>query len=479
MKKEEEMPVSLIMDEHEDALDCGVELLCQRPSRMLWIAVRDGRRVVYKGLPENMRGRIEETSALRKEYLLGLKVDNEGVVRYYGFEQHPMLGPVIVMEYVDGIGLNLFLNPNANNNLDTPDLPRRQKIALGIAMAISALHHAGVAHRDLKPDNILIRSKDDCPKIIDFSHGDSDDFVMYKKSLATDIYGAPEQQVPSEGGKASDIYSFGRILDMLLPEPRFKRLRESCKAAEAADRPDIDKVVRQLGVSSTSTRRRVIVALVALVIIIGGCGFLYSETGQKANSPLKDKELAAVGDESKAEESADINQSAEWRTDSETPVSQTSLSNPSGDEQSKQPLLNNPESGNGQSALSSTPPPPLEYPVPPAELIKEEKKLKESNAELYEFYCKSRDSFISYNNEFAKKLKNSNLTGAKYNEYKFTLESERDDEFHKIDQQFVSKIVDNTVAGKYSQELGQQAYRLLINVMCNDIVRVQKMLDQK
>ena len=74
MNKEEEMPVSLIMDEHEDALDCGVELLCQRPRRMLWIAVRDGRRVVYKGLPENMRGRIEETSALRKEYLLGLKV---------------------------------------------------------------------------------------------------------------------------------------------------------------------------------------------------------------------------------------------------------------------------------------------------------------------------------------------------------------------------------------------------------------------
>ena len=207
--------------------DGGVAGECLEPFKngtrnVLWITVREGRRFILKGLPEELRSHPEETARLRKEYSLGLRINHPGVVGVYGFEMHPTVGPVIVMEYVDGITLDEFLGKDKRLQLKM-----RVDVAHQIADALTYIHSLGVSHRDLKPDNILIIRRNEV-KIIDIGLGDSEDSVIYKQSIGTEQFGAPEQQSPSVGDSRADVYSFGKILEILLPEKKFRKLRAGC-----------------------------------------------------------------------------------------------------------------------------------------------------------------------------------------------------------------------------------------------------------
>lgn len=218
---------------------------CLEPFRkgtrnVLWLTVREGRRFILKGLPEALRSHPEETTRLRKEYSLGLRINHPGVVGVYGFETHPSAGPVIVMEYVDGITLAEFLKEGRKI-----PLKERTGIARQMADALSYMHSLGVSHRDLKPDNILITRRNDA-KIIDIGLGDSEDSVIYKHSLGTGQFGAPEQQSPYVGDSSVDVYSFGRILEMLLPEKKFRRLRAGCLKKDPDKRISMREVVENL-----------------------------------------------------------------------------------------------------------------------------------------------------------------------------------------------------------------------------------------
>ncbi len=207
--------------------ECGIsgecpELFTVGTRNVLWLTVREGRRFILKGLPEHLRLHPEEVARLRKEYSLGMRISHPGVVGVYGFENYPETGPVIVMEYVDGITLDQFLS--SGNKLDSK---LRVGIARQIADALAYMHSLGVSHRDLKPDNILITRRNEA-KIIDIGLGDSDDSVIYKQSLATVQFGAPEQHNPCIGDSRADVYSFGKLLELLLPERKFRKLRAGC-----------------------------------------------------------------------------------------------------------------------------------------------------------------------------------------------------------------------------------------------------------
>ncbi len=127
----------------------------------------------------------------------------------------------IVMDYVDGQNLKYYMITQG------PMEPLRAlDYARQIAEGLDAAYKQGVVHRDIKPQNILINSKN-VVKITDFGLARSRETVTLTQSnvfMGTAYYISPEQ---AESGRSadtrSDLYSVATVLfEMLAGKPPFE-----------------------------------------------------------------------------------------------------------------------------------------------------------------------------------------------------------------------------------------------------------------
>ena len=118
----------------------------------------------------------------------------------------------IAMEFVEGATLSRHLKQKGR-------LTAREalNITLQACSALQAVHEAGVVHRDLKPDNIIL-GKGGLVKIMDFGLAKSADNRITKASvvMGTPCYMSPEQAQGKEASPVSDLYSLGLILHEML-----------------------------------------------------------------------------------------------------------------------------------------------------------------------------------------------------------------------------------------------------------------------
>jgi len=115
----------------------------------------------------------------------------------------------IIMELVEGITLKSYVKSQTQISFD---------ILWGISSGVAYLHQHNIAHRDLKPDNIIM--KGEVPVIIDFGFGcinDKTSKLHCYGSAGTPIYMDPQllrSGVPDYF--KADIYSMGSIFYFIL-----------------------------------------------------------------------------------------------------------------------------------------------------------------------------------------------------------------------------------------------------------------------
>ena len=122
--------------------------------------------------------------------------------------------PYIVMEHIDGQTLRDVINREA------PLTPVRALEAIEpVLAALAAAHDAGLVHRDVKPENVLISDRGQV-KVADFGLAKA---ISSQTSTATQglligtvSYLPPELVVSGQADARSDVYSAGVVLFELL-----------------------------------------------------------------------------------------------------------------------------------------------------------------------------------------------------------------------------------------------------------------------
>ncbi|GLW06563.1 hypothetical protein Misp01_16930 [Microtetraspora sp. NBRC 13810] len=115
--------------------------------------------------------------------------------------------PYIVSEYVAGPSLRATVREAGPFTGD-----RLHRLATAVVTALAAIHEAGVIHRDLKPDNVLLGP--DGPRVIDFGVARTPEMSLTSTGFVagTPTYMPPEVFVGQRAGPAADVFSWGGVI---------------------------------------------------------------------------------------------------------------------------------------------------------------------------------------------------------------------------------------------------------------------------
>ncbi len=146
----------------------------------------------------------------KREALLLAKLNHPNIVQIYDYIETPDQ-LALVMELVDGQNLHVHLR----EHLVT--ITQRLKWLVQISEGLAVAHDAGIIHRDLKAENILI-SQHGLAKITDLGIAKSQDFNMTLTDHVAGSYCSmsPEQAKGESINFKSDLFSLGILAYQLL-----------------------------------------------------------------------------------------------------------------------------------------------------------------------------------------------------------------------------------------------------------------------
>lgn len=227
-----------------------------------------------KRLKAEYAGDIRYQEALRKEFETGYRLEHPNLVRYLSLDHDGIL-----MEYVDGETLSQRLATNPDYFRDRK---HTDKFAHQLLDALGYLHSHQVLHLDLKPDNILLTRIDDDVKLIDLGCCYTDSFP--DTTGRTNAFAAPEQQAGETVDVRTDIYAFGKVLDLLPSSYIYNKVIARCTAECPEDRyQSVGEILHDI--DSKRPFLRYVAAFVAFVAILAVC--LVFITRYQESSPLK------------------------------------------------------------------------------------------------------------------------------------------------------------------------------------------------
>jgi serine/threonine protein kinase len=183
---------------------------------------RGGTSEVYRAKSE-ISGRVVAIKALRTEFsrnedFLALmtreedmrEIRHDAIVRYYDNQRTDDGHVYLVMDYVDGPGLDRKLK---DGGMSADDL---MVVCKRVAEGLVAAHAKNIVHRDMSPDNIILRDGDPADAvIIDFGIAKDTnpgaETIVGNEFAGKYAYAAPEQLSGQTDARA-DVYALGALL---------------------------------------------------------------------------------------------------------------------------------------------------------------------------------------------------------------------------------------------------------------------------
>jgi serine/threonine protein kinase/alpha-beta hydrolase superfamily lysophospholipase len=181
---------------------------------------RLGRKVALKLLPTHFTSDHDRVRRFQQEARAASALNHPNILTIYEIGQMDARH-FIATEFIEGETLRQRM---AETQMKTSEV---LDVATQVARALSAAHQAGIAHRDIKPGNIMLRP-DGIVKVLDFglaklTEQKSDDLeaatLVHTKQgmvMGTAHYMSPEQARGLRVDARSDIFSLGVVLYEML-----------------------------------------------------------------------------------------------------------------------------------------------------------------------------------------------------------------------------------------------------------------------
>jgi eukaryotic-like serine/threonine-protein kinase len=191
----------------------------------VWLARRaDGRfegQVAVKFLTAGLLGRGDAGRFAREGQILA-RLSHPHIARLLDAGVHQGEQPYLVLEYVDGQPLDAYCRQQRL------DVEARVRLFLDVLAAVAHAHARLILHRDLKPSNILVTPEGEV-KLLDFGIAKllDDSTQAAQGAAATELtqragsaytpqFAAPEQVQQADVTTATDVYTLGVLLYLLL-----------------------------------------------------------------------------------------------------------------------------------------------------------------------------------------------------------------------------------------------------------------------
>jgi serine/threonine-protein kinase len=177
------------------------------------------RRVAVKVLRQRFASDPEFLERFQREARAAANLDHPNIVTVFDVGKDDG-HHYIVMEYVDGRDLKTIIRQEGRLSV-----AEALDITAQVASGVGHAHKAGVIHRDIKPQNVLVTPAGRA-KVVDFGiaralseSGLTDSDTVW----GSPIYFAPEQAAGDPPTPASDVYSIGVMMyEMLAGSPPFQ-----------------------------------------------------------------------------------------------------------------------------------------------------------------------------------------------------------------------------------------------------------------